>query len=257
MNSGMHPPLRPAAASPWSRIATIAALVACSTAATVHAAAGDLPAPRFIEVTGQAEMQAPPDRALLDFGVVSRADTAQAAVQQNAQQMQAVLAAVRKALGQKAQIGTGTFSLRPQYAHDREGGGPPRLTGYMASNVVRVQTGELARVGELIDIATRAGANQVEQVRFVLSDAAELRRRALREAVADARSQAEAVAAALPVKLGAIESVVEQDGGAVRPFQEGMAMRAEVASTTPIEPGVVNLQARVRAKWRLEHEGGR
>jgi uncharacterized protein YggE len=94
-------------------------------------------------------------------------------------------------------------------------------------------------------------------VRFVLSDAAELRRRALREAVADARSQAEAVAAALPVKLGAIESVVEQDGGPVRPFQEGMAMRAEVAPTTPIEPGVVTLQARVRAKWRLEHEGPR
>lgn len=230
--------------------------ILCATG-VVQAAAADLAAPRFIEVTGQAEAQAPPDRALLDFGVRTRADTAQAAVQQNAQRMQEVLAAVRKALGPKAQIGTGTFTLRPEYAHDREGGAPPRLAGYSASNVVRVQMGELTRAGELIDIAARAGANQVEQVRFVLSDAATVRRRAVREAVADARAQAEAIAAALPAKLGAIDSVVEHDGGPIRPFQEGVALRAEAGPATPIEPGLVTIQARVRAKWRLEHAGER
>jgi len=230
-------------------LARIALLLACCAIATAHAA--DAPAARFIEVTGQSEMQAAPDRALLDFGVVTRAQTAQGAVQQNAQRMQAVLAALRPALGAKDQIGTGNFTLRPEYAQQREPG-PPQLIGYSVSNVVRVQTGELNTLGALIDIAIKAGANQVEQVRFVLQEAAALRQRALRDAVADARAQAEAIAAGLSVRLGAIESVVEQDTGPVRPFQEGVALRAQAAAATPIEPGVVSLQARVRAKWRLE-----
>jgi uncharacterized protein YggE len=220
-------------------LAAAAALVSPVAAAAAESAPGP-----FIEVTAEAETRATPDLAYLDFGVMTRADTAASAAQQNAQRMKAVLAAVRAALGPNAQIGTGMYNVRAEYSQNREGG-EPRVIGYVATNVVRLETAELARIGEVIDAALKAGANQVQRIAFGLSDPATPRRSALRDAVARAQAEAEAIASALKATLGPVQSVIDQDMGPVRPLaQEGMLMRAQAAAT-PIEPGVVNVRARV------------
>jgi len=199
----------------------------------------------YIEVTAEAETKVAPDIAYLDFGVMTRADTAAAAAQQNASRMKAVLAAVRGALSPKAQIGSGTYNVRAEYSVPREGS-EPRVIGYVASNVVRLETAELGRLGEVIDVAIKAGANQVQRIAFGLSDASTPRRTALRDAVQQAQAEAESIASALKTQLGPIVSVIDQDVGPVRPLaQEGMMMRAQAASTTPVEPGTVTVRARV------------
>lgn len=211
------------------------------------AAAGDLTAQSdlaYIEVTASAEIQAAPDRAILDFGVVTRAETASAATQQNGARMTSVLAAVRRSLGPRARIGTGTYALRTEYAPHRDGV-EPRIVAYVASNIVRLETDELSRLGEIIDGAIEAGSNQVQRIAFALSDPAKARRSALREAVLQARNDAETMASALNVKLGAVQSISNQEMGPVRPFmQEAMVARG-APSTTPIEPGQVSVHARV------------
>jgi uncharacterized protein YggE len=214
----------------------------------------DHPAPSapYIEVTGEAEAKVAPDTAQLDFGVTTRADTAAEAAQQNAVRMKAVLDAVRKALGSWAQIGTGTYSLRPEHDSPRDGA-PPRVTGYTASNGVRLETRELARVGQFIDIATQAGANQVQRIAFTLSDPTEPRRRALRDAVRDAQAEAGAIAEALGAKLGPIQSVIEQETGPIRPFMQDAVMARAEAAATPIEPGMISVRARVLARIQLLH----
>ena len=225
--------------------ARLAALVLAGAAAMpLCAARGAEPAPAYIEVSGEAETRVSPDTVQLDFGVSTRAGSAAEAARQNATRMKAVLDAVRKALGPAGQIGTGTYTLRPEYDAPRDGR-PPKVTGYHASNVVRVETRELARVGELIDLAVEAGANQVQRIAFTLSDPGTARRRALNDAVLDARAEAETIAKALGVALGPVQSVIEQDSGPVRPFmQDAMVARAEAAAT-PIEPGSVSVRARV------------
>lgn len=216
----------------------------------LEAAAVEAPQPPYVEVTGEAEVQAAPDTALLDFGVVSRAETAAAAAQQNAAAMQAVLDAVRKALGPNAEIGTGTYSLRADYATPRDSTAP-RISGYIATNVVRLRTDALGRLGELIDVATKAGANQVQRIAFTLSDPSGAQRRALREAVLDANAEAEAIAAALGAKVGSVQSVTEQDSGPVRPFMQDAMMARAAEAATPIEPGVLTLRARVLVRAHL------
>jgi len=209
------------------------------------AASSDAPPPPYIEVTAEAETRVMPDLAQLDFGVMTRADTAGSATQQNAARMKAVLAAVRAALGAGTQIGTGTFNVRAEYSQAREGG-EPRITGYVATNIVRLETSELGRVGDVIDVAIKSGANQVQRMAFGLSDAAAPRRSALREAVLKAQSEAEAIAAALKLTLGPVQSVVDQEMGAARPFaQDAVLMRAQAAAVTPVEPGMVSVRARV------------
>ena len=223
--------------------------IAAAVATPALAASADAAVPPYIEVTAEAENKVAPDIAYLDFGVMTRAETAAAAAQQNAARMKSVLAAVRAALGASAQIGTGTYNLRAEYSPGRDGS-EPRVIGYVASNVVRLETQELQKLGEIIDGAIKAGANQVQRIAFGLRDAAEPRRQALREAASKARSEAEAIASALKLSLGPVQAVVDQDVGPVRPFAQEMMARAPAAST-PIEPGVVTVRARILLRMQI------
>jgi uncharacterized protein YggE len=201
--------------------------------------------PQSIEVTGEAIVEVAADLALIDFGVLTRAETAAAASRENATRMQAVITAVRKVVGDEARLSTGTYAVRPVYAAQREGGAP-RVTGYEVSNVVHLRTMALPKVSEAIDAAVKAGANQVQRLLFVLSNDDAPRREALRNAVGKARDKAQTIAAALGVKLGAVYTLVEQESGPVRPLaRQAFAMTAESAPPTPIEPGQIEVRARV------------
>ncbi|MCC6534328.1 MAG: SIMPL domain-containing protein [Burkholderiales bacterium] len=206
-----------------------------------------------VEVTADADLEVPPDRALLDLGVSTRADTAAAAAKQNSARMEAVLAAVRKALGAKARLSIGSYHLSPVYGPTPRDGEPARVVAYQAINIVKLETAELTRLGEVIDIAIAAGANQVQRVAFTLADPDAARSRALRDAVVKAQQKAATIAAALNVKLGQVASVVEQDMPPVRPFVREAAMaRADVTASTPIEAGPVTVRARVVMTVQIE-----
>jgi uncharacterized protein len=207
--------------------------------------ATESPPPNTIRVIGEAQVRAPANLALLDFGVVTQAETAAAASRQNAQQMEAVLAAARKAAGAAAQISTGAYSIRPVYAAQREAGSP-RITGYEVSNILHVRITELARVSETIDAAVRAGANRVQRLAFTLADEDAAKRQALGSAVLKAWEKAQTVAKTLGVTVGPVHSVLEEDVGLVRPLvREAFAAQIQSVPATPIEPGEVEVRARV------------
>jgi uncharacterized protein YggE len=221
--------------------------------ALAQAAAGETRPTRSIEVTGEARIDVAPDLALADFGVVTQAETAEAAAGENSSRMERVVAALRKAAGPDAQISTGAYSIRPVYTSPKERA-EPRISGYNVSNTVHVRTKGLARFGAVIDAAVQAGANQVQRLTFTLSDDSEPRRMALGRAAAQARDKAQSIASALGLKAGRVQSVVEQDFGGVRPLaREAYAMQA-ASAPTPIEPGAVEVRARV--VLTVELEGG-
>ena len=220
-----------------------AAVLTAGPAAHVASAAELRPA-SSIEVTAEAEVEVPPDLAMLEFGVRTQAETAAGAARDNAERMQAVLAALRQALGAGALLQTGSYTVGPNYAPPRDGG-PAQITGYVATNIVQLRTAELARLGELIDVATRAGANQVQRVAYTLRDQGAQRREALSNAARAARLKAQTLASALGLKVTGFHSLVEHDVGDVRPLvRDAMLARAESA-VTPMEPGLITVRARV------------
>lgn len=225
-----------------SRTVAMAALLLLHPA--VHAATLES-RPPVIEVMGEAQVEVPPDLAVLDFGVATQAPTAAEAARHNSDRMEAVLAAVRMRLGVDARITTGSYTLQTNYTSPRDGS-PPKVIGYTASNVVQLKTRALARVGETIDTAIAAGANQVQRIVFTLSDDTTARRDALRMAVSRARDKTQTIASALGVKTGPVHSLVEQEVGGVRPLmRQGAAMSIESAAQTPVEPGQIEVRARV------------
>ncbi len=211
------------------------------------AAAQDTPerAPRpLIRVTGEATVSAKPDQAQIDIGVVTQAPTAQAAATQNAQQLEAVLAELRMALGPTANVKTTSYSLHPNYRYPREGG-PPTITGYTATNVVQVRLDDLTGAGRVVDLAMKSGANQINRLQFTLKDEQPVRLEALRDAATKARSQAGALAAALGLKIVRVLSVAEGEPVVVRPIPVAAMRAAGAGAATPVEPGTIDVRATV------------
>ncbi len=199
-----------------------------------------------IRVTGEATLAVQPDQAQIDIGVVTQAPTAQTAATENAQRLDAVLADLRSGLASSTEIKTTGYSVNPNYRYPKEGGSPT-ITGYTATNIIQVKINDLSLVGKAIDTATRSGANKIQRLEFTLKDERAAQIQALREAATKAKEKAEAIAAALKVRIVRI-LFVEEGGIAVTPrvFQQAAAMRAGApAAPTPVEPGNIEVRATV------------
>ena len=223
-----------------TEILTLAAVLGLGS---VAAAQSEEPRPQ-IRVTGRATVSVPPEQASVDVAVVTQAVEAKDAARTNAQKLDAVLNAIRTALGSGAKFETVSYSLHPVYRYPERG--EPELSGYSATNVVRVKELALDKVGEIIDLATTAGANQVMNVAFGLRDEAAAKARALREAAADARAKADSLADALGVEVLGILLVSEGEPDIVRPMpQYRAAAMAQEAAPTPVEAGTIEVRASV------------
>jgi len=225
-------------------------LILCISSALGGTALAQEPVDRMIHpsirVTDEATVTVKPDQAEINIGVVTQAPTAQAAAAQNAQKQDAVISELRKLLGAGADIKTISYSLNPNYRYPKDGG-QPTIAGYNASNIVQVKTTNLAQVGNVIDLATGSGANNIQALRFTLKDETVARTQALRDASTKARAKAEAIASALGLRIQRILHV-EEGGPTVRPVIESIAGLASMRSQqapTPVESGSIDVRATI------------
>jgi uncharacterized protein len=229
------------------RILLAVAMAAASSWALAQPAPDHPSRPATIQVTGQAMVSKTPDRVYIDIGVTTQAKESEAAASQNAARLSAVIAAVRRVAGSGAQLTTTEYSISPNYHYARDGG-TPTVVGYTASNVVEVRLDDLRKIGQVIDSATQAGANNVQDIRFALRDEQAARTEALRQAALKARQEAAALADALGLSVVRVVSAGEQSPllvpGRVYPQTVQMA-RMEAAPPTPVEPGTVAVNATV------------
>lgn len=235
----------------------IAALLLGVTASACAASAGpagaqDTPREplRTIDVTGEATVLRAPDRAAVDLAVETLAPTAHDARAGNAAAMTAVLDALDGIGVERSDVRTVSVSLSPRYRRSPDDP-EPTIAGYQAVNRVSVRIG-VDRVGQVVDAAIGAGANRVTGIRFELSDPEAAYHAALEAAVANARREAETLAAALGETLGPVIRV--STGGASAPALQGaMAQSARIESLpTPVEPGELEVRATVHLTFRLD-----
>jgi hypothetical protein len=202
-----------------------------------------------ISVTGEASISVPPDIAFVDAGVATDAKTAHEASDANNVAMGNVMTALKGANIDARDIQTSRLSLQPQYAPNRSG--PSPIVGYRASNRVTVRIHEVTKVAGVIDTLVGAGANDIGNVNFEVSQASKLLDDAREKAVADARRKAEIYAKAAGVTLGAPLSISEE--GAPQPMFRGkMAMPMAAAAPTQIAQGEETLSVSVSVTWAIK-----
>lgn len=228
------------------------ALFAVSLAA--QQPAGNMPGPMrppsVISTSATGEARYIPDRATISMGVQTRALTAARASAENAVKQRAVIDAI-KALGVAPdQISTENFNLNAEQAYNPQAGDKaPRITGYVATNTVRVEVKKVDQVGALIDAAIAKGANDISSLNFHSSAPDSLRRIALADAYKQAVADATVLAQAAGGSLG--ELIDLSTGGSGESPIPRMESYAKTAMATPISVGEQSTNALVMARWRF------
>lgn len=203
-----------------------------------------------VVVSGDSVVQARPDTAMISIAVVTQTQTALAAQQDNARKSEVMVRALKLAAGPGAEVETSGYSLQPQYNY-REGQ-PPLIRGYEARNTVTVTLGDLTKVGPVIDAATAAGANTVDNLAFTLRRDEPARDQALAQATREALRKAQVLAQALGGRVGRIIEVQEASAGRPIPVYRAEAdaavsMRGRAAmQSTPVEIGTLDIRAQVQ-----------
>src|SRR5258708_10305058 len=157
-----------------------------ASAQSAPAPSAAAPNPRMLNIVGSAEVHAAPDAALVMTGVLTEGDTAAAALKANSATLAKVVEVIRSSGVEAKDLQTSGLSLAPRYQLDKlSSGDRQRIIGYAAVNEISVRVRDLAKVGDLLDKATAAGANRLDGIEFVISNQEGLLDDARQKAVAD------------------------------------------------------------------------
>lgn len=211
---------------------------------------GPMRPPSVISTSATGEARYIPDRATISMGVQTRALTASKASADNAVKQRAVIDAI-KAQGIGAdQISTVNYNLNAEQVYNPQAGDKaPRVTGYVATNTVRVEVKKVDQVGALIDVAIAKGANDISSLDFHSSAPDSLRRVALADAYRQAAADATVLAQAAGGQLG--ELIELSTGESSNEAQPRVMSFAKAAASTPISVGEQGSSAVVMARWRF------
>ena len=234
----------------WKTIATAPLLLALLTGRAAAQAPTGPVIPQIV-TQGAGEVRVAPDRAITRFGVQIDAADARTAQARVSETMQRVIQALRRLNIPENRIGTERLDLSPVYEPLRPGQDTrPRLSGYRAANVVRVELDDIARLGPIIDAAVGAGANEVEGIAFTITNEAPHRMEALRQASQEARTKAQAIAEALGVRLSAL--IEASEGGVEVVPPRPLAFERGALAATPVQPGEMTVRATVTVRYTFE-----
>lgn len=205
--------------------------------------------PRLVTVSGEGKIVVTPDLAYIDIGVQTKNPDAAMAQQENAKLMAVVINAI-KAAGVKAEdIQTTGYSLYQTYDYYAEKQNDPY---YIANNTVNVKVKDITKVGQIIDSATKAGANTINSIRFTIDDDSQYYQEALKLAMADAKGKAQAVLGTFGKTAGLPYSVseVSNGGGLYYDYYPGKGVaEAAMDASTPIESGQITITANVSVSY--------
>jgi uncharacterized protein len=205
-----------------------------------------------LDVNATGEVTRVPDVAIISAGVVSRSTTATAALQDTADRMDKVLAALKRAGVAERDVQTSSVSLNPEYRYPENQA--PQLVGYTASNSVTVRFRDIRNSGKILDALVSQGANQISGPNLVVDKPEAALDEARARAVAVGRARADLYARALGLRVARVVAVNESGGYYAPPPPPPappMMARMEAASTK-IEPGEQKLQVNLAITFELQ-----
>jgi uncharacterized protein len=184
-----------------------------------------------LTVVGEASRDAPPEIIELSFELHSVGLSAAIALQENAAKATHIGQAVATIGNAQTDVKTGGVEVLPilqlpnpplpflPAAFGVPGANAPmvpalsenpNLIGYRAVSSIKVAVRDVNRVGDIVEIVTRAGAVPTGSMRFLLQDEATVENTLLEEAVRRAREKATVLAAAVGKSTGNPVSISEE-----------------------------------------------
>ncbi|MDY7082920.1 MAG: SIMPL domain-containing protein, partial [Halobacteria archaeon] len=207
-----------------------------------------------IQVSAGGQASAEPNKAVINLAAEATSPDPNRAREKLASQVSSMRQALENAGISEDQIRTTDFSINEQREPVRrpvEGGQPSKEeVTYVARHAFEIELSDLNRTGEIIDVAVSNGATQVSNVRYTLSEERrrQVKSEALRDAMENARSQANTLASSAGLSLGSVRSISTTDVS-ISPVRYQSATLSADAGGTSIETGPVSVNAQVNVVY--------
>lgn len=193
-----------------------------------------------IFVSGTATTHTKTDKVIISLGVETTDKTAEKALLSNSNLMNKVMDALKQSGVRQNETSTSAFSIKPNYNYSKYGD-RGNLSGFTVSNSIQIESSSINNVSQWIDTAVQAGANTVNDVYFSVSEEKlqNIKNMLLKEAVANAKTKADIVAAASGLNIAGIKSITVGEIG-IPPVPGPLyskSVSSDEASSTPILAG--------------------
>ncbi len=223
---------------------------AAQAPATISAAAETQASEYRLQVNGQGSVSVTPDMAYINIGVETENKDASLAQSENAKLMTSVKKAIMKAGVKEDDMQTMNYSIYKtfNYYDDKE-----REEVYKASNTLKITIRDLDKLGNLIDVASKSGANQINSIQFTVEDEDKYYQEALVLAMENAKGKANAILGTMNKKAGMPVKINESSyGGGILRDTGAIAFSAKAESmnySTPIQAGDIEVSANVSVEY--------
>ncbi len=208
---------------------------------------------RTINVSGTGVVYGSPDIATADISVVTRNEDVKPASDDNTRTMAAVIAALKGLGVEDKDFRTSNFSINIEQPTEPDGT-PSGAREYVITNTVTVTFRDLSKVGQGLQAAISAGANQVANISFSLEDTSELASQARQKAMDDAHNRAQQLAQAASVEIDRPYNINESFIFApqARSLSLSAGAAPEVAQPVPVQSGQIMVEVDVNVTYLIK-----
>lgn len=206
---------------------------------------------RTIKVVGEGKVTAIPDQAEMEFTVQEEGADLKTVSGEVSAKMKNVFKVVKSFGISDKDTQTISYNIEPRYKYDKSGNG--QKTGYIVSNRVKIILKDLDKAGDVLEAVTEAEVTQVEGPNFNFSDPTKLQIEALKAAVEDGHSKAEALAMASGAELDKVFSISQTSTAMpISPVAFRANALQEGAQSVPIAKGQNEVTAQVEIVYLLK-----
>lgn len=207
-----------------------AMLFPMATGALAATSAESAAAASGIYVSATGEIEAEPDYAVVSLGVNTTEETSAKARNVNATTLAKVTAALKKQGVAEKDIKNEYVNMYTEYDYTS---GKQTISGYTVSNSLSIYIRNLDKLGETVNAALEAGANNLSNVYYEVNNRDAYYAKAVKKAMDSARKKADIIAKEAGLTLGAVTSVNES-GYDYPSYGGGYAVMAEDANAKAV-----------------------
>jgi uncharacterized protein YggE len=221
--------------------------------------AADAPGRDTLATYGEGVYETLPDTVLVNLSVQRDGLTAEEAQDALRKALSAVLKNLEPLDIPQEQLRTDGYSLYPVYKQQKN----ERLSGYVQETQeidkyrayirLSIELHQVQRMGKVVDVAVKGGANRVENINYTLKDQAAAKQEALKRAMENAQIKAGFIAKSFNVKL--VKPVSIEEAGSYYSRAAGVnslaVLQKAEADFSPPE-GKVSFTSKVNVIYAIE-----
>jgi uncharacterized protein YggE len=212
---------------------------------------------RTISVMGSCLTRIAQDRTAITFTSTNLAKSSQEASRETIQAHEAIKAEIKKLGLPDVIFETAHYSVHEECVYNEM---RRACSGFRSRLSTRVETSDIARVGEVIGVASRLGVDEVSDLQMVVSPELMQRERegCLERATRNAAAKAAKIAQGAGVALGRVRSISEgagDSGNVPVPFERAYGVRVAAADGAPqasIEARPVDVSVEIVAVYEID-----